>query len=444
MADWLDGYFENKPIVNATVSPTIPANTVTTAMIQANAVGKARMAKAAANTLTGNATNALADMTDIPVAQSRLVGRGSTGDIAGLTLGTGLTFGAGTVLTPSLYWVSATSKLFDSDGIEIPFTGVTLTDVWNAGGVRWDGTDLIDENAAIISNVLQSATIAALPAASTKAGKIYIVDNPGNNTKGLPATVYSLSSKWQFTGGDALIAEDCPDAMYTVPAATWDDTPSFTFTSVASGAQTKVTSGGGVHGLTTAAQITAGDSYIYVSGGTNWTVGWYKITVVDSTTAVTINHPYSASFGQPTFGMPGDTLIALRLKLPPLSSTGKALLRRVVDHTHAGIDSTAITVEHVASGGAAGSGYSILAPTAETTNAPIVSGICGFFNKGATNVQRTLYATGDADGWGSLNTGVIAAGAVQTNVATDIISTVNIAAAGDSVKICNYGLRVTL
>ena len=51
---------------------------------------------------------------------------------------------------------------------------ISLTDVWNAGGVRYDGTDLIDENAAIISNVLQAATIAALPAASTKAGTVYI------------------------------------------------------------------------------------------------------------------------------------------------------------------------------------------------------------------------------------------------------------------------------
>lgn len=323
---------------------------------------------------------------------------------------------------------------------------ISLTDVWNAGGVRWDGTDLIDENAAIISNVLQAATIAALPEASTKAGKVYIVDNPGNNTKGLPATIYSLSSKWQFTGGDALIAEDCPEAMYTVPAATWDDTPSFTFTSVASGAQTKITSGGGVHSLTTAKQITAGDSYIYVASGTNWTAGWYKITVVDSTTAVTINHPYNASFGQPTFGLPGDTLIPLRLKLPPLSSTGKALLRRTVKHVKvAAGNSIQLTLEHVASGGAAGSGTLLYNPGADVTNAgAIISGVYGFFNKAATDVQKTVYAITDSDGWGSNGSGDTQDGGVQTNVATDIIATIIIGVAGDSVAMKNYGLRVTL
>lgn len=323
-------------------------------------------------------------------------------------------------------------------------SGITLTDVWNAGGVRWDGTDLIDENAAIISNVLNAATVAALPSAATVDGKVYVVDNPAGNTGGFPVDCFSLDSKWQFVGGDALIAAECPDMMYTAPAATWDDTPSFTMATVAAGAQTKITSGGGAHGLTTAAQITAGDSSIYVSGGTNWTVGWYKITVVDSTTALTIDHPYSASLGQPTFGFPGSTLVAKRIALPPMSSTGSAIMRLVVDHTHAVADSTQFALQHVATGGAAGSGYNVWIPAAETTNAPIISGIYGFFNKGATNAQRTLFATGDADGLGSVNAGAIATGAVQTSSGSDLIQTVNITTAGDSIKICNYNLRATL
>lgn len=318
---------------------------------------------------------------------------------------------------------------------------ISLTDVWNAGGVRWDGTDLIDENETIISNVLQAATIAALPAASTKAGKFYAVDNPGNNTKGLPAVVYSLSSKWQFTGGDALIAEDCSATKVTSPAATFT---SATATSINGGTDIRLTSAG-AHGLTSAGAV---GSKIYVSAGTNWTPGLYTIKTIAVDTSglvIDLEESFVSGMGTPTIALAGSPFVIERIKLPPLSDTGKSLLRAVIDYTHAATDAITVTVELVASGGAPGSGFSVYTPAAQTTNAPIIHFNTGFFNFGATNVQHSLFAISDDDGMGTLNGGAIATtGAVQTNVTTDLILTGQVTLAGDSVKIQNFSARVTL
>lgn len=86
--------------------------------------------------------------------------------------------------------------------------GITLTDVWNAGGVRWNDTDLIDENSVVVSDLLTAATYQSLPAASTKSGRIYIVTTP------TPAAYYSNGTTWYQIGDN--------EPMYTwatIPAA---------------------------------------------------------------------------------------------------------------------------------------------------------------------------------------------------------------------------------
>jgi len=84
---------------------------------------------------------------------------------------------------------------FTFRGENIPLGGIALADVWTAGGVRWDGTDLIDENAAVISGTLTVTNYSDLPTASTKNGKTYIVTAP------TPAAYYSNGTSWYQIGG---------------------------------------------------------------------------------------------------------------------------------------------------------------------------------------------------------------------------------------------------
>lgn len=81
----------------------LSANSVATTNIQANAVTYAKMQQASAgNVVLGNATASAANYAEISVGQSQLLGRGSTGNIAAITLGSGLSMSSTTMsATPS-------------------------------------------------------------------------------------------------------------------------------------------------------------------------------------------------------------------------------------------------------------------------------------------------------------------------------------------------------
>ena len=110
--------------------------------------------------------------------------------------------------------------------------------------------------------------------------------------------------------------------------------PAATFTSVsvaAAGDDTQLSSAG-THGLTTAACVTAGPSYIYISGGTGWTVGFHKInTVAESAGALafTIDTPYDPGFGTPTIVLAnsGTDVILQTITLPRLASNSRVSVR---------------------------------------------------------------------------------------------------------------------
>lgn len=73
------------------------ANSVATSNIQANAVTYAKLQAETANTILGNPTAISAVPSEIALAVSQLLGRGATGNIAAIALGTGLSMSGATL-----------------------------------------------------------------------------------------------------------------------------------------------------------------------------------------------------------------------------------------------------------------------------------------------------------------------------------------------------------
>lgn len=79
----------------------LTANSVATSNIQASAVTYAKIQNVAANSILGNPTAGSAAVSEIALAVQQLLGRGSTGNIAAITLGSGLSMSGTTLSAPS-------------------------------------------------------------------------------------------------------------------------------------------------------------------------------------------------------------------------------------------------------------------------------------------------------------------------------------------------------
>lgn len=165
------------------ISYTLVDGGIATAKLAANAVGNARLAKMAANTVKVNNTNASADPADLALPINTLLGRGPTGDIIPVTMGTNMSISAGGALTSA------------GGG--------------GSGNVTFDGTYFRDASNNIITISNGVYTWAAKPSASTAGIYTHIKINSssfgGTHKHTVGPTAESDGAKWMPAGGIQLL-----------------------------------------------------------------------------------------------------------------------------------------------------------------------------------------------------------------------------------------------
>lgn len=159
------------------------------------------------------------------------------------------------------------------------------------------------------------------------------------------------------------------------------------------GGTTTTLTSAGVHGLTAAVSVGAS---IYISAGTGWTVGLYRITALDLDTtgvAITISVPFSAGFGTPTIALANTIVTLVSIDVPPLLPDSRIewdVTFTVEPDATAGSEDVRIHFGNQAIQAIALSG------TTKTHR-----WIGGFQNKGATNAQTNLFISGTGNSIGS-------------------------------------------
>lgn len=269
-------------------------------------------------------------------------------------------------------------------------------------------------------------------------GMSILVKNPGNNVSNyFPARAFRMNSRWYLENGDALYYAKAPRLRTTWPAAAWG-AGTITKATAAAGAQTQLTSTA-AHALTTANQVTLGNTYVYVAGSTgagsvDWTVGWTKITAItDLGNDFTLLHPYNINLRTPVITCIGAGILsaveALRIPIPPFSDIGGYdALVSVKNYIAAN--------EHRAKVWACAAGTSLATLFAQSlpvtgllnnVNDVAASPLgfrCGLQNAGATNLNVATGAIVSATGLG-LGTGAAGYSTpnIQTNVPTELVVT---------------------
>jgi len=214
-------------------------------------------------------------------------------------------------LTPSDVTDGAVVRIADLHG---PSGAGGVYATWDAVAVKWGqnfGTPWCFATKAAAQTSFPAATYPGWKIRSTTYGIDY----------------YSDGTEYVVSDGTALVSRSNTAVPTLIcPASTF-------LTASASNVGNKIllTSAGGAHGLTTFVAVTSGASYIYISAGTGWTVGFHKINSIalDTTgTTIQLDTAYVGGYGTPTIVLAnsGSLVPMLALTVPPLGLNGEIVL----------------------------------------------------------------------------------------------------------------------
>ena len=293
----------------------------------------------------------------------------------------------------------------------------TETKIASAGAHGFTAAD-VGRTVEILSGANWTLGVVAITAVTTSGGGLdFTVAQAYSGGLGQPSIA--------LVGGMAI----------TSPASTFVST--FTFASANGGAATKITSGG-VHGLT-AANLGA---MVEFTAGTDWDVGLWRILAIDSTLAFTVDHPYSATFGQPTITVVNGTsnqVIFKRIKGPALSVDGGARFAITFDCTGVSTKRPRVLVGIP---NAAIADCVDLFNTSDTA-ANTIGAVGGFDNRGSTNKNIGWHNSASGTGAGT-TTGAPAQPDIETTNGFDILITGHVPTAGDMIQLSRYAVWVTI
>lgn len=144
-----DGDYGDIVVSGSGTTIAIDTNAVTTSKIADYSVSLSKLATQAANTVLANATSSTATPSAVALSASQLLGRGATGDIAAITLGSGLSMSGTTLSTGGSTLTQIGSTQTPTGVSSVIFSSIPAT--YKRLYLMWHGVSFTTTNTFTIS-----------------------------------------------------------------------------------------------------------------------------------------------------------------------------------------------------------------------------------------------------------------------------------------------------